>query len=394
MNFNFNLSSSVIIALATCLMLLIYIIIVYVRRIRRVTRAVNSDTTDGQEPTDPMTMLPASVIVYAQAQSSWLEELLPGLLAQDYPAGFEVIVVNDGASEATRDLVENLALAYPNLYLTYTPDGARNLSRKKLGITIGVKAAKHDVVVMTDAATIIDSPLWLQHIMANYNDSACDVVLGYAYMSDGDKGLGKRRRAFDFVADSVTWLTSALAGKPYRGTQYNIAYTRDLFFNNKGFSRSLNLENGDDDIFISEIARPYNTVVELSTDSMVMANYRDHTAATSDSRHRHHFTGARVSKTSRRIQASGEWALWLMLLAGLAGVYLSGFNLFAIGIAALLFIIAIITVTATWRGAMKALKGRRLRFSLPWLIFTRPIRNLKLDLSMKLHRTNYYTWKK
>lgn len=380
--------------IALALVCLIYIIVVYVRRVCRVSRAVRQANRT-QDNIDPMVLSPVSIVVYAQSQSSWLEELLPGLLSQDYPAGFEIIVVNDGESEATANMVERLAINHPNLYLTFTPDGARSLSRRKLGITIGIKAAKNDVVIVTDAVAKVESPFWLRSIMANYvKYRACDVVLGYAYMSDGDSRMGKRRRAFDYVADSVTWLTAALAGKPYMGTRYNLAYTRELFFNNKGFSRSLNLVNGDDDIFISEIANGYNTVVELSDDSMVMANYREHAAALSDERRRHAFTGRRVSCASRLMMVLGEIALWLTIIAGGFATCLSWGNLVVPIVSLVIVLTGWLTMTVAWSAAMQALRGRRLRFSLPWLILMRPLRLLKLHAVMRLGKITYYTWKK
>lgn len=393
MYFSVELIPAAICLLSVAFLSLIYIIVIYVGRIRRVTRAVRAGEST-PDIIDPATLKPVSVIVYSQAQSTWLEELLPDLLKQDYPAGFEIIVVNEGASEATRDLVENLALAYPNLYLTYTPDGARNLSRKKLGITIGIKAARHDVVVLTDAAARVESPLWLQKIMSHYTDPSTDVVLGYAYMSGGDHGMGRRRRAFDYVADSVAWLTAALAARPYRGTYYNMAYTRELFFNNKGFSRSLNLENGDDDIFVSEIVTPTNTAVELSPDGMVMANFRDHEAAMYDTRHRHEFTGRRISHRSRRLMAAGEVCLWLVILCGVVACLLSGLNVLPMSVAALFILIALCVMTIVWRNALTALRGRRLLLSLPWLILMRPVRQCRLAIAMRLGKKTYYTWKK
>ena len=69
------------------------------------------------------------------------------------------------------------------------------------------------------------------------------------------------------MVDGVHWIGDALAGHPWRGNEYNLVYRRDLFFRNKGFSRHLNLRQGDDDIFVKEIATAANTAVELSAES-------------------------------------------------------------------------------------------------------------------------------
>jgi len=122
-----------------------------------------------------------SVIVYSQDEADALASLLPVILNQDYPAAFEVIVVNEGDSSDVRNTVEPMQLAYRNLYLTHTPDGARNLSRKKLAITLGVKAARYEVVVLTTVAAIIGSDKWLRAMTSQMvTDPARQIVLGYA----------------------------------------------------------------------------------------------------------------------------------------------------------------------------------------------------------------------
>ncbi|MDE5661678.1 MAG: glycosyl transferase family 2, partial [Muribaculaceae bacterium] len=82
--------------------------------------------------------LPASVIVYSQGEAENLDRLLHSILEQDYPAAFEVIVVNEGESADVRDTVSLLRADNPNLYLTFTPEGVVNLSRKKRAVSLGI----------------------------------------------------------------------------------------------------------------------------------------------------------------------------------------------------------------------------------------------------------------
>jgi len=378
-------------------------------RIRRVTVAARkasavdaglqsaddgNDVVFSDDTIAALSLPPASVVVFAQDQASWLEELLPDLLSQDYPAGFEIIVVNEGASDATRDLVEHLAMSHPNLYLTYTPDGARNLSRKKLGLTIGIKAATNPVVVNISAASRVPSERWLRSIMAPFADKETEVALGYAAPSDGDNSYGRRRRAYDYAADTVTWLSSALAGKPYRGTEYNLAYTRDIFFRNKGFSRSLNLVNGDDDIFVNEIATGDNTAVVLSPDSMVIANFRDHRMAHEDLRRRHSFTGHRLPAAPRRLMYLSSWVLLATLVAATVAVAMFPYNVIALAAAVVIILTALTSVCVAWRNVMRALNLRPVCLTAPYLTIMRPWRRLSLAFRSRGSRTRNYTWNK
>jgi glycosyltransferase involved in cell wall biosynthesis len=399
MIFSFDLNVTVIILSAASLLSLICVIFIYVMRIRRVTRYArlqNDELPDFDNPEREIdaALEPASIVVYAQDQAESLEHLLPQLLEQDYAPRFEIIVVNEGESEATRDIVDTLRITHNNLYLTYTPDGARNLSRKKLALMLGIKAARNRVVVNTTAGVVIESTHWLEMIMRNFTDKDVEVVLGYAVPTDNDSGMGKRCRAFDTIVDGVTWLTSAIKGKPYRGTEFNIAYTRDIFFKNKGFSRSLNLRHGDDDIFISEIANSANTAVELSEPSIVRCNFYNHRRAIGELQRRHEFTGRFISKSSRRLMALGAWLMWLTLGTGIAAAVLALPNVFAAIIAAVIIVTLLVTVSVVWRKAMRTLGSRTMLFTLPWLALTLPIRKALRAIRYRLRKGRNYTWNK
>jgi hypothetical protein len=259
---------------------------------------------------------------------------------------------------------------------------------------LGIKAARNRVVVNTTAGVCIDSPHWLEMMMRNFTDKDVEVVLGYAVPADTDSGMGKRCRAFDTIAAGVTWLTSAIAAKPYRGTEYNIAYTRDIFFKNKGFSRSLNLRHGDDDIFISEIANGSNTAIELSEPSIVRCNFYNHKRAIDELMRRHQFTGHFISKKSRRYMALGAWLMWATLGTAVAAAVLALPNLIPAAVAAVIFILLFLFVTLTWRGAMRTLGSRSMFFTLLWFAMTLPLRKSMRAIRYRLHKGRNYTWNK
>ncbi|MDE6334667.1 MAG: glycosyltransferase, partial [Muribaculaceae bacterium] len=267
MYFSFEITQLQWSLLQVALALVLVALGVFTSRILAVNRAARRSAED--EISDSYEDV--AVIVYSNDDAGDLASLLPRILEQDYPAGFEIIVVNEGDSPAVREIVSDMQMTHSNLYLTSTPDGARNLSRKKLAITLGIKATRMPVVVLTTADTVIPSDKWLRTICRHFiTGSPTEVVLGYAAPPPyEDKAPGTRARSFDHVADSAAWISPAIKGKPWRGTGHNIAYRRDLFFRNKGFSRHLNLRDGDDDIFVSEITRPGNTMIELSPDARV-----------------------------------------------------------------------------------------------------------------------------
>lgn len=261
-----------------------------------------------------------SVIVYARDNATDLRSTLPEILGQDYPEDkMEVIVVNDGSVEDVTDVVNYLGAEHHNLYITFVPDDAHNLSRKKLAISLGVKAAHNEVVILTCAECHPASPSWLRQMATPFATRGAKVVLGWAYIA----GLKSSALRFDQAARGVEWLSAAVHHHPYRGTGYNLAYTREAFFQAKGFSRSLNLTYGDDDIFINQIADGDNTSVVLSPDSIMQVEYKRPAAAYRDLRLRHCFTGRRLPKWSRRLMGSGTLAAWLWLAAVVTGTLFS-----------------------------------------------------------------------
>lgn len=373
-----------------CVLLLAAIYFFRVRNVVRYRRAADSERPDKADAD----YLPASVVIYSQGDAENLTALLESVLGQDYPAAFEVIVVNEGESADVRDAVSMLRASHSNLYLTFTPEGVVNLSRKKLALTLGVKAARYDIVVLTTTAAVIESPLWLRRMMSRFDrDGKTEVVLGFSYVDpEEDEAFGRRKRAFDYVADSVRWLAVAVAGKPFRGTEYNIAYRKEAFMRNKGFARTLNLHYGDDDIFVSEIARKGNTEVELSEDSIVRLRHGNHPRIFGERVLRRLFTESFIRRRPRVLMPLVGWLQALGVLTGVGAAVIDWPNMQPAIVAAVLIIIMAVLDIVVWRKAMIALKSRRLFLTLPWLSATYPLRRFGRRIRSRLGKQKKYTW--
>lgn len=387
--FDFHLPIASIILLGLAATALAYICFVYSRRLWRLRRHKRL-CDSGERQVDTLGLPRASVIVYARGDSEALTRHLPAMLEQDYLPGYEVIVVNDGSEEEVSMAVKLLRNKYPNIYLTFTPDGARNLSRKKLALTLGVKAAKGEAVVITDATTRVNSDQWLLSMMSPLADPDVDIVLGYGRPD----AHGFLTEQFDLAADSVAWMLSAIGGKAYRACGCNLAYRRQAFFDNKGFSRSLNLRNGDDDIFISEIANGRGVEVELSDASIVDIEARPFARWAREFRRSHAFTGRRLSKGSRRLMAAGEWCLWLVPALAAAGAWLAGpYNAVGWIIAILLTAVAWTVPSIAWSQLLNSLGVSKRAIALPLMAISRPLRNTYVA-ARALMSHGHYSWQK
>lgn len=378
------------------LLSMIVIALIWWPRFLSVSRRVKAD--DATElPEDPAAFPPVSVVVHTRGDARNLCTLLPQILEQDYPAPMEVIVVNDFANDETATIVAQLEMEYPNLYMTFAPERSRSLSRRKLCITLGIKAARYDVVVFTSGNCRIESPYWLQRMTSHLADYHKDIVIGYARPwgeDEPDTDARRRRRAFDDQWADARYLSAAIHGHTYMGTGYNLAYRRRIFFDHKGFSRTLNLNYGDDDIFIHEIATPTNTAVELSHEGRVRADEHSPAWSHDSLRCRRDFTARYLPRTPYLLGALSSWAWWVSPACAVAAAVLA---LPSLVVAAGLFILGLtfgLTHQIIYRKCARALELRSLFWTVPWLSLMRPLRTLRHIFRGRRQRRDNFTYSK
>ena len=212
--------------------------------------------------------LPAvSVVVCAHNEYTNLQDYLSLLLNQDYPC-YEVIVVDDSSEDGSDLLLERWSRQYSNLYHTFVPQGARVLSNKKLALTIGIKAANHDYILLTDADCCPESKYWIREMITGFAQEQTEIVLGFSPYFE-KKGLLNRLIGYDTLFNGLQYMGMARAGKPYMGVGRNLAYKRDTFFSTGGFKGLLSNRAGDDDLFVNRIATRTNTTVVCNRDSLM-----------------------------------------------------------------------------------------------------------------------------
>ena len=108
-----------------------------------------------------------------------LEQNLPAYLTQQYEPGYEVIVVDESSTDNTDDVLKLLKQQFPHLYTTFLPKPDIHLTRKRLALTIGVKAAKNELVIFSDINTFPKENTWLQTIADNLGDGSGIMLVRY-----------------------------------------------------------------------------------------------------------------------------------------------------------------------------------------------------------------------
>lgn len=211
---------------------------------------------------------PVSVVICAKNEAKNLHKNIPLFFSQDYPE-FQVVVVNDCSSDESEEILEEFESKYENLHVVYLKEDEINEHDKKLALTLGIKGAKHELLLLTDADCVPVSKDWISRMVQNFTPGI-DIVLGYGGYKKAKGFLNKIIR-FDTFFIGLQYLSYALDKNTYMGIGRNMAYRKSLFFKNKGFATHYHIQSGDDDLFINRVARKDNVRVESSPESITLS---------------------------------------------------------------------------------------------------------------------------
>lgn len=207
-----------------------------------------------------------SVIICARDEDENLARNLPGVLVQAYPSTYEVVAVNDNSLDDSKYILQELKKTFKSLNVVELTQEAVHISGKKYPLSIGIREAKHEILLLTDADCVPASELWVEKMQAGYEEDI-EIVLGYgAYHKR--KGLLNKLIRFETFHTALQYLSYALAGIPYMGVGRNLSYKKSLFLRSKGFSSINHIPSGDDDLFINKTATKKNTAVVIDADAV------------------------------------------------------------------------------------------------------------------------------
>ncbi|MFM7710666.1 MAG: glycosyltransferase [Ferruginibacter sp.] len=210
---------------------------------------------------------PVSVIICARDEAENLSQYLPGILMQHYPTSHEVIVVNDNSYDDSKYFLEALQKEFKQLRSIELTQEAQLIPGKKFPLAVGIKSAKHEILLLTDADCIPASERWIDAMQSTYDDQT-DIVLGYSPYFKKNGFLNKLIR-WECYHTALQYMSYALAGLPYMGVGRNLSYRKAVFFRHKGFATHHHLPGGDDDLFVNMSATKKNTRIQIDPDSFV-----------------------------------------------------------------------------------------------------------------------------
>ncbi len=332
---------------------------------------------------------PVSVIICARNEAINLRKFLPFILSQDYP-DFEVIVVNDGSTDETAIVLRDMKLEYPNLRSTFVPEGVTNLSTKKLALTLGVKAAKHEILLFTDADCMPEDKFWIARMARNFTPET-EFVLGYgAYLHE--KGFVNRLITYDTFFIALQYLGFAKSGKPYMGVGRNMAFRKEVFYKHKGYASNLHLRSGDDDLMVNKAANKKNTKIEVSPDSITWSEPKKTFRSWFYQKERHLAVSSFYTPLSRFRIGIEPFSRFVFYMALICIPFIA--NIIVISAAIFLYLVRYLVQLIVINRAAKYFKERRYYFYILLLDILLPLINLYLLIFGRMgNKSKYIKWK-
>ncbi|WP_243472836.1 glycosyltransferase [Winogradskyella sp. MH6] len=210
-----------------------------------------------------------SVIICAKNEAENLEKNLPFVLKQDYK-NFEVVLVNDSSSDETLEVMKRFEAESDNIKIVDVKSNEAFWGNKKYALTLGIKASSNDFLVFTDADCKPNSNNWLAQISSKFSNQKA-IVLGYGAYSKKKYSILNAIIRFETIITALQYFSYAKLGLPYMGVGRNMAYRKELFFNNNGFNGHMAIKSGDDDLFINEAANAKNTEICVTKESFTIS---------------------------------------------------------------------------------------------------------------------------
>ncbi len=222
---------------------------------------------------EPTPAPPLSLVITPFDDAEGLAKNLPHLLQQDYPAAYQVIVVIEQGDHRAEEIIGNIKNSYPDgqaqshaeLYVTYIPQSSRYISRKKLAITLGIKAAKNEWIVLTETSCRPASSQWLSTI-GRHCHGENNLVVGYGCFDDNTASY----RRFERLHTSFYLMREASRGTAYRDNSYNIAFRKTEFMDGDGYLGNLHLMRGEYDFVVNKHAHKATTALETAEEAWMM----------------------------------------------------------------------------------------------------------------------------
>lgn len=210
--------------------------------------------------------VPISVIIFAKNSAAVLQKNLPFILAQNYPK-FEVVLINNASSDNTTAILEDFQEKNNNVKILDVANNEAFWGSKKYALTLGIKAAKYEHLLFTDASSEPLSEFWIDEMSEKITQTKT-IILGYGKYKK-ENSITNFLIRFESLLTAIQCFSFAKSGAPFMAFSSNFGYQKSDFFGVKGFINHMKINAGEADLFIKDAATKENVSYTISKNSFV-----------------------------------------------------------------------------------------------------------------------------
>lgn len=294
-----------------------------------------------RKPTNETPDIPGiSIVISAKNEVDNLKKLIPLLLNQQFSA-FEIILVDDRSTDDTYDFGIELDQKEERFKLVRIDNTPDHINNKKYALILGIRAAKYDHILLTDADCLPETQYWIKEMSQGFNSDNKKFVLGYSQYLKA-KGILNYFITYETMLTAIHYIGIGLLGNPYMGVGRNIAYRKPFFLENNGFGKYQGVVGGDDDLLINQYGTRKNTSIILSPESTVYSDPKTKLSEFVLQKTRHLSVGKHYRGTDKLLLgllSMSKIIFWLSFIAAI----MSGFQTYFVGVGFFTVMVSLLT---------------------------------------------------
>lgn len=212
--------------------------------------------------------LPISVIVYAKNEVYHLNKLIPILQQQEYET-YELVLINDASNDETLEKMKEYEAKDPRIKVVNVKNNEAFWGNKKYALTLGIKSAKYEQLLFTDADSVPTSKQWIKEMSLLFSDSK-SIILGYVKYESKKYSFFNTLIRYEKLLSTLQYFSFAILKSPYMADGKNLAYKKSEFFKVNGFINHIKINSGHDNLFIKDASTSTNTTIVFDPKSHII----------------------------------------------------------------------------------------------------------------------------
>jgi cellulose synthase/poly-beta-1,6-N-acetylglucosamine synthase-like glycosyltransferase len=193
-----------------------------------------------------------SVIICARNEEKNIAKLLNCLLSQTYPKNLtQIIIIDDRSTDKTAEIVNSYKEKLENLQLIKIEKRETNIAPKKFAFSAGLKYATGEIIVQTDADSVVPSD-WIEKLTVPFSDDEISLVQGIVKYRFDEKisPILRIYQTLDFASHGIVAAAAINKNIPLNANANNFAFRRKTYEELGGYGKLGNVVGGDDGLIM------------------------------------------------------------------------------------------------------------------------------------------------